>query len=112
MTSQQRDHYAGAGFYLLKDHATWDDGGLSVETGLYLIHDLMSKGKFKAFRGVHEFFEEFRQYHRDDKGKIVKANDDVLDAVRYAFMMLRYAIRFGDIGKRGARPRVKRSLGR
>jgi phage terminase large subunit-like protein len=112
VTSQQRDHYADAGFYLLKDHATWDDGGLSVESGLYLIHDLMSKGKFKVFRGVHEFFEEFRQYHRDEKGRIVKANDDVLDAVRYAYMMLRYAIRFGDIGKRGARPRVKRSLGR
>ena len=37
------------------------------------------------------------QYHRDDKGKIVKTQDDSLDAIRYAYMMKRHAIPFGDI---------------
>ena len=37
------------------------------------------------------FFEEQRQYHRGEDGKIVRINDDVLDAVRYGIMMLRFA---------------------
>lgn len=98
--TQQKEHYAKAGFNMLPKHATWPDGGNSVETGLYLINDAMRKGKFKVFRGCIDFMEEFRQYHRDDKGKIVKVRDDILDSARYAYMMRRYAKRFGDIGKK------------
>ena len=110
VTRQQKDHYADAGYRLLSKHATWPDGGNSVETGLYLTQDLMSKGKFKVFRGNEDWMAEFRQYHRDDKGKIVKSNDDLLDATRYAYMMRRYAIRAGDVSVRHRRPRIKRSL--
>ena len=67
---------------------------------MYLLNDLMRKGKFRAFRGLVEFFEEFRQYHRDEKGKIVKVRDDLLDSLRYAYMMRRYAVRFGDIARK------------
>jgi hypothetical protein len=35
--------------------------------------------------------EEHRQYHRDEKGNIVKIRDDIMSAARYALMMLRYA---------------------
>ncbi|MCV5934662.1 terminase, partial [Escherichia coli] len=45
------------------------------------------------------FFEEFRLYHRDENGKIVKLNDDVLSAVRYAYMMRRFAKMMRDIKK-------------
>ncbi len=38
---------------------------------------------------VSEWFEEFRLYHRKD-GKVVKLNDDLLSATRYAVMMLRH----------------------
>ena len=63
-----------------------------VEAGLFEILDLMRKGKWKIFRGNRELINEFLQYHRDDKGKIVKVGDDLLDAMRYAYMMRRYAI--------------------
>jgi len=95
---QQKVHYESAGFNMLSAHATWPEGGNSVESGLYSINDLMRKGKFKIFKGLHEVFEEVRQYHRDEKGKIVKVRDDLLDAIRYAFMMRRFAVQAGKIG--------------
>jgi len=57
----------------------------------------MRKGKFKVFSGLRDVFDEILQYHRDDKGKIVKVRDDLLDAIRYAYMMKREAIPYGDI---------------
>lgn len=95
---QQKVHYENAGFQMLAAHATWPEGGNSVESGLYAINDLMRKGKFKIFRGLAPLMDEFRQYHRDDKGRIVKSRDDLLDAMRYAFMMRRHAVRVGDVG--------------
>ncbi|MGO0299546.1 terminase, partial [Escherichia coli] len=35
--------------------------------------------------------------HRDENGKIVKLNDDILSAVRYGYMMRRFAIQMRDI---------------
>jgi hypothetical protein len=34
---------------------------------------------------LHDWFREFRKYHRDDKGsgKIVKRDDHLMDATRY-----------------------------
>lgn len=87
-----RKYYIEAGFTLLPDHATWPDGGNGVEVGLMEIRDLMLKGKFKIFEGLRDLFEEFLQYHRDENGKIVKVRDDLLDAMRYAYMMRRYAV--------------------
>lgn len=96
---QQKAYYVEAGFKLLPSHATWPDGSNGVEAGLYEIRDLMMQGRFKVFSGLRDFFDEFLQYHRDDKGHIVKTRDDVLDAVRYAYMMRRFAVPFGDVGK-------------
>jgi len=96
---QQRAHYHDAGFKMLAEHATWAEGGLSVENGIYSILKLMRAGQFKVFRGLIEVMDEIRQYHRDEKGSIVKIRDDLLDAIRYAYMMRRYAVRKGDINK-------------
>lgn len=96
---QQKAYYVDAGFKLLGNHATWPDGSNGVEAGLYEIRDLMAQGRFKVFSGLRDFFDEFLQYHRDDNGHIVKARDDVLDAVRYAYMMRRFAVPMGDVGK-------------
>lgn len=96
---QQRKHYEEAGFEMISAHATWPEGGNSVENGIYEIRDLMAKGKFKVFRGLAGYFDEFLQYHRDERGRIVKTRDDRLDATRYAYMMRRYAIRVGDLGR-------------
>ena len=80
---QQKKFYQEAGFKMLHDRATWPDGSNGVEAGLFEIRDLMQKGKFKIFSGLRDVFDEIGQYHRDDKGKIVKVRDDLLDAIRY-----------------------------
>lgn len=94
---QQKEYYEEAGFEMLYERATWEDGSNGVEAGLYEIRDLMRKGKFKIFSGLRDVFDEILQYHRDEKGKIVKVRDDLLDAIRYAYMMKREAIPYGDI---------------
>lgn len=95
---QQKENWLKAGFKLLHEHATWAKGGVSVENGLYEIANRQRKGTWKIFKGQPDAMAEHRQYHRDDKGKIVKVMDDILDAKRYAYMMLRYAKKQGDIG--------------
>ena len=94
---QQKEYYEIAGFEMLEDRATWEDGSNSVEAGLYEIRDLMRKGKFKVFAGLRDVFDEFNSYHRNERGNIVKTRDDALDAIRYAYMMRRESIPFGDI---------------
>jgi len=66
------------------------DGGNGVEPGLQRILDRMLIGKFKVARHLNDWFEEFRMYHREN-GLVVKEMDDLMDATRYAEMMLRYA---------------------
>jgi hypothetical protein len=65
-------------------------GGNGVEAGVMDILDRMQTGRFKVFDHLEDFFQEYRLYHRKD-GKIVKLFDDILSAVRYAVMMLRFA---------------------
>lgn len=96
---QQKAYYSEAGFNMLFKHAHWPDGGNGVEAGIFEILDLMRKGKFKVFAGLRPWFDEFLQYHRDERGKVYKMHDDLLDATRYAYMMRRFAVNYGDIGK-------------
>lgn len=55
----------------------------SVEAGLQMMWEMMSAGRFKVFESCKAWFEEFRLYRRDDKGKIVKENDHLMDPSRY-----------------------------
>ena len=98
--AQQKDHYSDAGFNMLFEYAQWVDGGNSVENGLYELLQRARKGKLKIFRGQTDLMNEWRQYHRDEKGKIVKSMDDLLDAMRYAYMMRRFAVRKGELYNR------------
>jgi hypothetical protein len=75
---------------MLWEHAQFEDGSVSVEAGLMQWLDRMKTGRFKVFRELNDFFEEFRLYHRKD-GKVVTENEDLLCSVRYALMSLRYA---------------------
>jgi hypothetical protein len=64
----------------------------------------MEAGRFKVFKHLLDWFEEFRLYHRKD-GRVVKEGDDLMAATRYGVMMLRDA-RAVDV------PRLKLSFGR
>lgn len=89
-----RDQYADAGLNMLGTHATHPSGGYGVEAGVMDILTRMQTGRFKVFGHLNEWWAEFRLYHRKD-GQIVKERDDLMDATRYAMMMLRYAIEAG-----------------
>lgn len=103
---QLKEQYKAEGFKMLGEHATWPDGGNKVEPGIHEIRERMLDGKFKVFSTCTDFFEEFRMYHRDETGKIAKTNDDVLDAIRYAYMMRRYAIQKYRISAPRNKPRM------
>lgn len=55
----------------------------AVETGIQELWVLLSTGKLKVFASCEPWFEEYRLYHRDEHGKIVKINDHLLDSTRY-----------------------------
>jgi phage terminase large subunit-like protein len=66
-------------------------GGNSLEAGLMDMLDRMQTGRLKVAAHLHDWFDEFRQYHREN-GKVVALDDDLLSATRYALMMLRKAV--------------------
>jgi hypothetical protein len=84
------NQYSDQGLELLHEHAQFTDGSVSVEAGLMDMLDRMQTGRFKVFKHLNDWWEEFRLYHRKD-GKVVKEGDDLIAATRYALMMLRYA---------------------
>jgi phage terminase large subunit-like protein len=101
------DLYRREGTRMLRDHATTIDGSNSVEAGILEVFNRMVTGRFKVFDHLYDFFVEIEGYYRKN-GKIVKENDDLLDAARYGVMMLRYATSGGGVSRRGM-PRYARS---
>ncbi len=55
----------------------------SVEAGLYEVLMRLSSGRLRVFSTLQAWLAEFRIYRRDDKGKIIKENDHLMDATRY-----------------------------
>lgn len=55
----------------------------AVESGLTEVWNLLVSGRLKVQEHLHNWRSEFRKYHRDEQGKIVKANDHLMDGTRY-----------------------------
>jgi hypothetical protein len=53
---------------------------------LMAVLERMRAGKLRVFNDLDDWWREFRTYRRDAKGKIVKRNDHLLDATRYAIV--------------------------
>lgn len=87
---QLKEQYKQQGLNMLKDRATFDDGTNGVEAGLSDMLNRMQSMRLRVFSHLEDWFEEFRLYHRKD-GMVVKINDDIMSATRYAIMMLRFA---------------------
>lgn len=67
----------------------------AVETGIAHTWQALSTGKLKIFDDLEPWFEEYRLYHRNEKGEIVKINDHLLDPTRYKMMadpLTRFAV--------------------
>lgn len=55
----------------------------AIEAGLYMVWEMLSSGKLKIFSTLRNILSEYRLYRRDEKGRIVKADDHLMDAMRY-----------------------------
>lgn len=60
----------------------------AVEAGIQAVYDLLEARRLRVFRSCMDWFNEFRQYHRARRPNgevyIVKVNDHLMDATRYA----------------------------
>jgi phage terminase large subunit-like protein len=63
-----------------------DAANNAVEAGIYEVWTRLSTGRLKVFRSLGNWLQEFRLYRRDEKGRIVKVNDHLMDATRYLIM--------------------------
>lgn len=68
----------------------YSDAGLNitnadkaVEAGIQDVLTLLTSGRLKIFSTCTNIIKEIRMYRRDEKGKIVKKDDHVMDALRY-----------------------------
>ena len=90
--------YRKLGCNMLPNHATHPPregqdegtGGYEVWAGITELQNRMQTGRFRVAAHLEDFWSEFRTYYMKD-GKIVKEDDDVVDAVRIGCMMLRHA---------------------
>jgi len=82
--------YREQGLNMNVKHFENPEGGQSVEAGLMNMLDKMRTSRFFVFDHCFEWFEEFRMYHRKN-GQVIKFNDDLMSATRYAVQSLRYA---------------------
>ena len=60
----------------------------AVEAGIHQFWLKLSTGRVKIFKSCVPWFEEYRLYRRDEKGKVVKVNDHLMDCTRYLNMSL------------------------
>jgi len=68
-----------------------------VDSGIAAVWTRLKESRLKVFEHLQHFRFEFNQYHRDEKWNVVKANDHLMDCVRYAVMSgLRIAVRERD----------------
>lgn len=105
------------GLKMVTVHATFANGGVGIERGVTEIYELMMAGRFKVFSSCPLFFEEKNAYHRkrqndESVAKIVKVFDDIMDAVRYAYMMFRMSVPVSWRKRHGGPPSARRAAPR
>jgi phage terminase large subunit-like protein len=84
------EQYRELGVNMMNEPVKHVDGGNSVEAGISDMLNRMQTGRFKVFSNQTMFLEEMRLYHRRN-GLIYKVGEDLIDAVRYGVMGVRYA---------------------
>ena len=58
----------------------------TVEAGLTEVWNLLVSGRLVIQDHLTNWRSEFRKYHRDEQGRIVKSGDHLMDAMRYLVM--------------------------
>ena len=65
-------------------HLTMADN--AVEAGLFDVLQRLSTGRLRIFNTLRHTLGELRIYRRDERGRVVKQNDHLMDALRYGVM--------------------------
>lgn len=55
----------------------------AVSAGILKCWEDLQTGRTKVFSTLQQFFQEYRLYRRDEKGRIIKKNDHLMDDMRY-----------------------------
>lgn len=64
----------------------FDAADNAVEAGLMAWLERMRAGKFRVFEDLLPWWHEFRIYARDERGRVIKRDDHLMDATRYALV--------------------------
>ena len=84
----------------------------AVEAGIYQVMNRLTSGRLKVFKSCTNLQQEMRLYRRDEKGRVVKDNDHLVDALRYAVMELQRIVRTEPAKKdEDEEPRRRRASG-
>jgi Terminase RNaseH-like domain len=73
---QLKEEYRSLGLLLI-------DANNEVEAGLIACWQALALGQIKIFSTLQSFKAEYRVYQRDERGKVIKANDHLMDCMRY-----------------------------
>ena len=105
-----RSIYSGLGINMHATNVTDKDGGTSVWGGIVEMQDRFAHQRLKIVAETNkEFFEEYRMYHMKD-GQPVKERDDIISAVRYGIMGVRFPRPIHQLGSRQRGPRIAKDL--
>lgn len=58
----------------------------AVEAGIYQVWERLSTGRLKVFSTLQNWLKEARLYRRDEKGRVVKVDDHLMDGTRYLIL--------------------------
>lgn len=58
----------------------------AVEAGIYQVWDALSNQKLRVFSTMERWKAERNLYRRDEKGRVVKQKDHLMDATRYLYL--------------------------
>lgn len=84
------------------------DGSIYVEPGISELYERMTTGRYKVFATLGKLKQQRRMYHRNNN-RIVKANDDLMDAERIAVVMVPIAGRSIQMANRKfVQPKINR----
>lgn len=85
------DFYKDAGLNCFRMFSNGDNTQ-TIEVGIYELLVRMKEGRLKVFNNLGQFWEEFRKYRRNDNGKIIAKDDDLMSSFRYSACSV---VRFG-----------------
>jgi|SRR5579872_3546903 len=77
------EHYKRAGLLL-------HPADNAVESGIQIVWERLVSGRLKVQAHLENYRREISRYHRDEKGKIVKQNDHLMDCQRYIELNLKH----------------------